>query len=230
MGCACSDRKSVDNLSEEEKLIIPTERMIGLSAISPNAFDRAISRYAVGDFINGLQMSSAYESLILPTEAFKDQSSPLYNFYKRFFKDSLGYKVTMIVCAGILLSNEDKTTKADLLFKNYDRDCSNSLDVQEYNVMMSEMMDVNVALIETTKILHPTQSVLLENYSKKLKKNKDFMSNYVHLLLSKGEVKKNLSLDEFKIAFKDPFIQKICTASGCRDLLVECNTMQAKIN
>ena len=66
---------------------------------------------------------------------------------------------------GILLGEDSPFTKANLVFLNYDRDCSMEMDKKEFKIMISHFFQITVKnLINLAILLNPKEKAALKKY------------------------------------------------------------------
>ncbi|CAG9321882.1 unnamed protein product [Blepharisma stoltei] len=227
MGCLCPVSKF--RSSEEEKTLMRAEEQIILPELSCRSFDREISRYASGEYISHKILKETYEAYSVDIEFFKDKREPSYHYYKILHANVLGYRVVTLVLIAIWLSDEDPLEKASRIFKNYDRKCLNKIGPEGFEIMIEDMIYATVTFIEFAKKMEPNKINLLEAYTKRLKNGKEYLKQYLLLLIKQGkDEEETFTEEEFLNAMKDSFVQKLCSSYGFRELLDCCNSLRVQ--
>ncbi|CAG9321885.1 unnamed protein product [Blepharisma stoltei] len=229
--CSCAGREIKEKLSKEEQILQCTELLLGLSEVNAFHYDKDIARYALNRHLDDRLLRRAYESMGLDTKFLEDKESLIYKFYDSLVTNRLdGYDIKTLACLGILLGKGEIYKKAELLFKNYDRDCSNELDVNEGFVMFNDMMQITFGLIELAKFKYPKKQNMLTNYARKLKESRKNSWTYIQMLLFQGGLVEKLSIKEFIGAFEDQTVKQLCSAAGLRRILLEIEGIATKNN
>lgn len=220
MGC-CTSQIKTENLSRPERLIQSSQKKLGFNELNSTTVDRAFSYFSNQKFISESQLISAFLNLKMEVTFFQDTTSDKFKFFQWFYKENYGYSLTCLSLVGIMLGKEDIQIKAVLLFQNYDRNCTGEIDSLTLNKMINEMMTVNLAIIDYSKKNFPNHIKILDLYSSNLKKSRNFLFNYVYLLMGCGRDHLAIKNTEFLISFKDINIRKIICANQFRHLAIE---------
>ncbi|CAG9321880.1 unnamed protein product [Blepharisma stoltei] len=227
MGCACSSRDDDSKLNSEEKFIKAAEEILGIGKLKVAWYDKGISRFAIDQELSEKNFKHAYESLNLSTDFLNDDNSPLFRFYEHF-KLMKGYEIRKLACLGIWLGTDDWKKKAYWLFKNYDRDCSNKLDLLEIRYMLDDMIKLTLAIVEFTQFVYPQKSIMLQKYLRKIRRSKVMLKKYLVVLIFRGGTVHEISLIDFLECFEDSTVKKLISDQGFRELLMECGELQTQ--
>ena len=137
MGCQES-RKEIVPISPEEDLIRNEEDNLGFRSCRSDVIDISFHRYSLYLKLNQTQFSAACKEINLDLSSYYDQASPLrklINCFKNADSKTGDFLDTRRLSAlGVLLGKGGIKEKAKVLFKNYDIEVSNTLDIKEMRI------------------------------------------------------------------------------------------------
>ncbi|CAG9321883.1 unnamed protein product [Blepharisma stoltei] len=224
MGCTFPYSRS--HLCHEENLISEIESYLTIPKVKSMAFDKEISRYALGQFVREKKLEEIYAEFNTDASFLKLKKGISYSFYKRLRLGAAGYKVTMLVSTAIWFGTNTETESALNIFRNYDRNCQNKLKLEDFRQMIDEFLELTSIFVTIAIKCYPENMNILEAYLKKIKNGKEYAIGYLTLLINQGENSEYITLEMYMKAMKDPLVKKICTSSGFRELLLECNSLR----
>ncbi|OMJ86829.1 hypothetical protein SteCoe_11605 [Stentor coeruleus] len=203
MGCTTC-RKS--NLTIEESVLLPLERSLGFSKFPSVEVDRILYRHSNLCKMSEPQLRKACKNLLFD---YKDMKF----FFARFSDGELFY-TRKLNCVGIILGKGSDDIKASLLFKNYDVDISQTLDKNEIETLVGDILTVSCRIIPGYAVsIDPGNKELIEYASKISQVEKVLIKHYSNLLLENHTY---ITEKEFYKAFKIDAVRYLLYSSDMR--------------
>jgi len=217
MGCQSS---RVPESSQEETIVGQAESLLSLTKLNSETIDKAFSRFSNGVNSGPYELKEALASLGIDNSFMEDSQSPINKFFGslKIAEENL-YPVKALCCLGILLGKGTPHKKANLMFQNYDRDCSGYIDNEELANMIYDIHHISLGLVQLA--IEFFKAKKLKNYKSELESARPFSENALKLMLISGMENYEIGKQEFVSKFSSKEIRKCTSASGYRLFCLE---------
>ena len=176
----------------EDKLV-NFEHALGFKHLTALDIDRLSHKFSRDFKMTMAQFKVMCQELKINT------NSLLYEFLMIFLnREKEDFDIQMLTTLGILLASGTEQEKISLLFRNYDKDTSGTLQETELRQMMRDIIEIAIEkiCIYASKKIHEHDQLRLEEYRAELVKGKILMINVYT---------KNFITDKASIEFQEFF-------------------------
>ncbi|OMJ80052.1 hypothetical protein SteCoe_19781 [Stentor coeruleus] len=211
MGCG----ESKQEITLEEIALIQAEKTLLYSNYTPQALDFVYRKYSTNGFINENQWADIHKNLNLALST-KYPDPKLIAFYSSF-KIKAKYPLKEVLLLAIILSQDQKNRKLELIFEIFDEENEKRLSQAKVKELCLLLIDFALEkmslLVDYNKITRDSIVV----YIQKLRMLKSFAINeLVGMILGDAEY---ITLNEFVENLRKPSASSIMTLHGIRSYL-----------
>lgn len=149
-GVAASSRsepKLPEKLSLEEEIISANEKKLAISNLHSKEIIKSLKAECVDDLLSMPQMKRFYHELQMPESDLTTPDSGFFKILTKVKDDRKLYSVKKLSLLGILVGKGSSQEKAVWLFKQFDKDASETIDAIEVQSMLTELADVAINII-----------------------------------------------------------------------------------
>lgn len=224
MGCTlCAQEHDL-----EESLIKKCEEGLGYKKLKCEDIDISFHRFCYNLQLTNMQFIESCQQLNIDLKDISKPSSPLVGFYE-FFKTEDGmYCTRKLSTLGVLLGKGSTHEKAEILFKNYDIEISDTLDNVEMKILITDVLNISMNFLPwyaLNTIDDKIYKEILDNYWKTLKKLQGKRTrHYEKLLIRDKNIK--IKIDEFITMFDYESIKCLVNSSKLRTQAIKDHTKE----
>lgn len=221
MGCSFSRDHFSDFWTHEEKAIAMAEAKLNISSVHADVFLAEFSKNRNGlGFSNQNQFLQAANTLGLYTVGVTEEKTPMHNFYQGFTTTLREYDTRKLCVLGALLGKGEIENKISILFEQFDRDASGSMDYKEFKTMLSIIIEI--ALVQLPNFaIELTHNLAIKRrltkYAKRLSLTTKALVMYFRYLVA-SDAENNLSLPDLIKAVEDPEFKLIFSTAKLRSI------------
>ena len=219
MGC----NRSKDEYDEAEELIGNIETKIGFSNVKCTDCDIIFHRYSISFRLNNTQFLAACKDLKLNMTSYGLAANPLTVLFKSFQSNEGFFDTRRLSALGVLLGKGSAKEKAKVIFKNYDTEISNTLDINEMRVLIDDLLEIALIIIPNyalSIINDEEEKTEVNKYNRKLSSVFNTFYKFYEILLIKDQ-ETDITLDQFVELFNYEEISAMASASKLRKLGIQ---------
>ena len=218
MGCA----NSRVEYEEERNMVIKEEANLGFSSMKSSEIHMCFHRFSISLRLSVSQLQAAARDLKLNMKGFGPSDSPITKLYNHFKNPDMYYNTRKLCALGVLLGDGRIKEKAKILFKNYDTEISNTLDINEIQVLLDDILTIALVILPSYALSlnanHPGR-IQLVKYNEKLAGILPTFYSFYEIILIK-DVNTQITLDQFVDMFGTNEIAALASATALRELAI----------
>ena len=226
MGCSSSSdyEPTVEiTISEEEKYFNREDLLKYRNVLVEDIFAASVSYSTLQNKFTKPKLKQLMATVGLESVGLETTDSPLRHFYMKLMKGEY-YESRKVKLLGILLSKGSPSTKAKLVFNEFDGNGSKTLDLQEVTSMVDTLCTLALVLLPAFSIevakdaKKKTELPVMQAYADKLKRLLPRTTTYlVGTIVSSGTI----SFSDFQNKFNSGDANVLCSAAILRSFAVD---------
>lgn len=221
MGCSFTRENSNHTWELEEKAIASAEAYLNISSVKASHLLKEFNKNRNGQgFSNQNQFLDAANALLINTEGFTEEKTPIHNFYRCFEVSYCLYDTRKLCVLGVLLGEGNIANKIAILFEQFDRDASGNIDYMEFIAMLTIIIEISLVYLPSLAIELAKDSTIknrLSKYAKRLSIVTRPVVLYFRYLIITG-VKCSLCLSELIEALEEPELVHLFSTAKLRSI------------
>jgi hypothetical protein len=165
-------------LSAEEKVIRTHENQYFFSKKNFKEIVQAIKSVSYEGTLSAAQLRRAFADLEIPSEELTTPDSSTFHLLSKTKNDKKLFELKKLSLISILLGKGDIKSKSEWIFREYDIDASDVLELSEFNEMVNDIIQMSAEVIPVISIGEGVGSLSKEQcdtYTSKLMSAKDIL-------------------------------------------------------
>lgn len=224
MGCICMRENS--NQVELESKITSSSEKLKLSSFRSDYLDKVVHRHCTN-----FKTSPPQFVQILKTLELDSPDSRIKDFFNLFYNPTKGhYNTNKLSTLCIHLGKSSYSERAQLLFHNYDRDFSNSLDKAEIRKMIKHIYFIACNYLPKLAMVFADNDLRedIEKYKLKLNNMSNGVISYFTKLVLEDVNGDKIELEGFVRVMSKPELEGILDFEFLRKKTIELHNMISK--
>lgn len=206
-------------LLPEERAIIAHESQCVLSKKDFKSLLKSIKSESIEGSLSLSQLKRAFSDLEIPSEELSSPDSATFKMFSRVKTPKKLFDLKKLSVLAILMGSGKLSEKSEFLFRQYDADASDVLELSEFSAMLSDIIEVAVKVIPAVAIGEGVNSVSKEEYQEQTERLYTGKEELEKELTAEFVMKNAVNREDFlKIMTKGKFV-KLLSSSQVREML-----------